>query len=341
LFRNNSKTEENKWATLKDQVTKINQVPSSAERKQAFIKIMEYLGDTAHEIASPDYENYAQNAHDIWSELNPEFVEDALDISEQKLPNRWQSHDYVRAIMPAVALLRKDLLPELKKMIERPHSQLQAVQYANLALFLDGEEKLEALEKSAQAFRHTENPGFAIPHILTLTATYASKDSLPFILKWLSIYPCVAPLVKLAPKVAEDEKYLFKISNIARKINSPINEFICAIAPELNYKWISKFILLIADRNNTQEQPESYSHLCAQWIQLPRQEAYEVWCEVIHGLAKYPREQVLDQLSQLVKVIAYLGDGQAIVQTGKNILEVSHWWNIEYKPKPSERPPLG
>lgn len=327
LSERNSRVEQDKWEKLRDQVSQINQLSSAAERRQAFNRALSSLQyplfhNPFRNPIAPDYITYAQKSQYIWSELDPEFVEDFLgldiDLSYWHGPD-----DYVRAVIPVVAILRKDLLPELEKMIKRVFT-LEAELYAKLSLFLEDKKKIEVLEKSGQALKK------ALPQdepTILYTLDIMADASVDLTLKWLRIYPEIDIFAKLAPKVVREEEHLIKTFNIAQRLNSSIHKFVCAIAPGLGYEWLAKFILLIADRGDKKEQLNSYPCLCARWVQLPKQEAYEVWCEVTHGMAKYPREKMLDQLSYFTEVIAYLGGEQAVMQVGETVFEVSHWWS--------------
>jgi len=306
LSERNSRVEQDKWEKLRDQVIQINQLSSAAERRQAFNKALSSLQyPLFHNPIAKDYITYAQKSQYIWSELDPEFVEDFLGLDNIDLSD-WHNYDnYVRAVIPVVAILRKDLLPELEKMIKHV-STFEAELYAKLLLFLDEEERLKVLRKSGPALKKVlpqDEP--TIPYILDIMAN-ASVD---------------------LKKVVREEGYLIKTFDIVQGLNSSIHKFVCAVAPGLDYEWLARFILLIADRGDKKEQLNSYPCLCARWIQLPRQEAYEVWCEVTHRMAKYPREKMLDQLSYFTEVIAYLGGEQAVIQVGETVFEVSHWWS--------------
>ncbi len=340
------------WKSLRQKVEHINAIQNADEREQAFRDITRSARAPLSGHTHLNYIPYAEHAREIWAGLNPDWIEDAINVLRKDHHQvrdsagiSWQSNDYMGAIMPAVAWLRPDLLPELEQFIKQSYPVLEAVQYANLALFLNGSEKLKALKKSVEAFKYVGGPEYNIPSILTGIAGYASGDLLKYLLQWLNDYPCLEPLEKIAPKIVHELELLTQAFNVARKVNAPAGKFLCALAQsEISGEWVGKSALFIAaheleERKVYGEKIKSYSCLCKRWVQLPLQEAYKTWCNVTEEWKKHSQGHVLDQLSELTEVIAYLGGEEAIIQVGQVIDEARHWWEITWRPNRRQKRP--
>ncbi len=327
--------EAGRWELLRATINKINQMPTREQRIAAFNEVASLLGDIIFTIGNPAYKDYAQNAQEIWSALNPRYVEDALSVIDGN-HDSVQSHDYVRAFMPAVALLRPDLLPELEKHILAPYSQLKAIQYANLALFFSGEQQLALLQKSVSAFDFAEFPEYIVPRILNEIAGYADDTLIPHLLQWLARYPVATALGKLAKKVAANQEYLTQCLAIAQDIEESIHEFVTNLAPLVTVDWLRRLLLLLIERQNREEQSRSYPALAQAWLtqlanQATYEEAYNLWYNLCSALKKYPRDYTMNQLSYFVDIVAYLGGKQATNACAAAIQDIYTWWEVEWR----------
>lgn len=334
VWPENKKDKASIWKAVQNQVQALNHLPESKDREDTFVQIAHKLGDVVRLIGSRDYKEYAANAEEIWSELRPEFVLDALAVLDKHAYD--ESHDYVRAILPAVVLKAKDRLPDLIRHIEEPYVQLQAIQYACLAYFLTGQERLDYLEKSVAAFSYSEMLDFIIPHILTEIADYATPDLISHLLGWLSDYPVASALEKLAPKIVENDAWLAQGFAIAQRIDDSVDGFICSSASKLDKEWITKAVIFVMKRDLAEEQKRCMPMLVDRWLQLSRQEIYEVWLDVLEKMKVYPRPKVLMQLSWFATVIIRLSGQNNTVSVLKEVLSVWSWWDVVWQ-KPAGR----
>lgn len=314
------------WKSVESQVQALNDLSESKDREDAFVQITRTLGNVIWVIGSRDYRDYAANAEKIWSELKPKFVADALSVLNKHA--YVESHDYIRAILPAVVLKDKSLLPDLIRYIEQPYTQLKAIQYACLSYFLTGQERLNYLEKSVAAFSYAEWPSLIIPHILTDIADYATPDLIPHLLRWLSDYPVSSALEKLAPKIVENDVWLAQGFTIAQKIDDPVSGFICGIAPNLNRERVTKAIIFVIDRDLEEEQEKCMPVLVERCMSFPQQEIYEVWQEAFLVMKGYSRPRMLTQLGWFSEIIIRLAGSEHVADVLEEILVVWQWWDV-------------
>lgn len=326
----NRKDKEVKWQSIKGQVQALNYLPDSQARRDAFTQIAYNLGSVVNLIGSREYKEYAVNAEYIWSDLRSEFVADALASLDDRSYSG-ESHDYVRAILPAVIYRNKTLLPHLIQYIEHPYTQLKAIQYACLSHFLTGSEQLYFLEKSVAAFPYAEAKSFIIPHILTEVAEYATADLIPHLLRWLSDYPVASALEMLAPKMVKNDDWLAQGFAIARKIDDSVHGFVCGIAPSLNKKWLTRAIIFVVQRDLEEEKTECMPALVARWLELPKNEIYVVWQEVLEVMKGYPRSFVLSYFNWLWDVVVCLAGEDHVTKALKEILAVWSWWGVAWE----------
>lgn len=316
------------WKSVQNQVQALNNLSDSETREDAFVQIAHTLGSVIRLIVSRDYKEYAANAEEIWSELNPKFVLDALAVLDKHA--YVESHGYVRAILPAVVFKDKSRLPDLIQYIEQPYTQLKAVQYACLSYFLTGQERLDYLEKAVAAFSYAAEPDFIIPHILTEVADYATPDLIPHLLRWLSDYPVASALEKLAPKIVNNDTWLAQGFTIAQKIDDPVYGFICGIAPNLNREGVTKAIIFVMGRDLEKEQEKCMPLLVNRWRKLSQQEIYFVWQEVLEEMKGYPRSVVLTNLNWFWDIIIELAGETYLEDVLKEILAIWSWWDVSW-----------
>ena len=331
---------------IKEQIQTLNQLPEPREREQAFVDIAHAIENNwrIHYIDIDFYREYALNARDIWSELKPEFASDALSV----LTN-YHSYDnvsidsddfYLRAIMPAVALKGKLLLPDLIDRIENSARQRKALLYACLSYFLEGEECLTVLKKAVTAFPDSEAAISGIlteiAHRTTQDADYATPDLMPHLLRWLSDYPAVSALEKLAPKIAGNDKWLTQGFAIAGKFDDSVHGFILnLISSGLNKKWLKEAIVFVMERDIKVEQEKCMPVLVEHWLGLPSQrEIYEVWQEVMEVMKGYSRPRMLTQLTWFSDVIVELAGSEHVVDVVKEMLSVWQWWDVVWQSPP-------
>ena len=337
---------QDKWDAVKKQIVILNQFPELNKKEAALITIVYTLGDVLHR-GSPDYKKYTQNAENIWAELNSEAVADILmtlkhynpqmDIVESGMEKIFlnnytaafsESQTYIRAFIPAIALKNKARLPELIPYIEKPYTQLKAIQYACLAYFLTGQERIDCLQKSVDAFPYAEWPEDIIPYILTWIAEYTDSGLISHLLRWLQKYPSATALAQLAPKIVDNKKYLAQAFAIAQKTDKSVAGFIVNIASQLDKEWTAKAIIWVMQRNIDEEQKECLPSLVERWLKLLPKEIYEVWTDVLKAMKPYPRHRVLPLLSQFAEVMGKLGDANQLVNVAQEMITVSSWWNI-------------
>lgn len=320
------------WKSVQSQVQALNDLSESKDREDAFVEISHTLGDVIRLIGSRDYKEYAANAEEIWLGLNPKFVLDALAVLDKRAYD--ESHDYVRAILPAVVFKDKNRLPDLIRYIEQPYTQWKAIQYACLSYFLTGQERLSYLEKSIAAFPYAEMSDFIIPHILTEVAEYVTPDLIPHLLCWLSDYPAAPALEKLAPKIVNNDTWLAQGFTIARKIDDPLYGFIGGIVPNLNREGVTKAIIFVMGRDLEEEQEKCMPLLVDRWLKLSQQEIYLVWQEVLEEMKGYPRSLVLTDLNWFWDVIIRLAGKNHLEETLKEILAIWSWWDVSWVASP-------
>ena len=337
---------QDKWDAVKKQIVILNQFPELNKKEAALITIVYTLGDVLHR-GSPDYKKYTQSAENIWAELNSETVADILttlkhynpqmDIVESGMEKIFlnnytaafsESQTYIRAFIPAIALKNKARLPELIPYIEKPYTQLKAIQYACLAYFLTGQERIDCLQKSVDAFPYAEWPEDIIPYILTWIAEYTDSGLISHLLRWLQKYPSATALAQLAPKIVDNKKYLAQAFAIAQKTDKSVAGFIVNIASQLDKEWTAKAIIWVMQRNIDEEQKECLPSLVERWLKLLPKEIYEVWTDVLKAMKPYPRHRVLPLLSQFAEVMGKLGDANQLVNVAQEMITVSSWWNI-------------
>lgn len=330
--------ETNRWARLRETINTINNMADREKRIEAFRQVAPLLGDVVFVIGNSAYKVYLGKAYEIWSALNPQYIEDALSAIEQS-QHPYQSDDYVRAFMPAVVLLRQDLLPELEGHINKRYENLKAIQYANLALCFTGEKRLALLQKSVDAFDIAEEREYIISHILTEIAGYADDMLLPHLLQWLERYPVAAALGKLAEKVAANQAYLTRCFAIAQNTDGSVHEFVIKLAPLVPIDWLRKLLLLLIEKQNKEEQRRTYPMLAHVWFtKLSNQdsysEAYDLWYDFCYALKKYPRGYTMSQLSYFVDIVAHLSGKQGSNGCIDAIGDVSTWWEVEWRDTP-------
>jgi hypothetical protein len=326
------------WESVRSQVHALNHLTESEAREDAFIQIVNEWEEIARLIGSSYYKEYADNAEEIWSELRPEFVLDALAVLYQGSYERIH-YFYIPAILPAVVLKDKSRLPDLFQHIEKKYQpNLLAFQYARLAYFLTGQERLDYLEKSVAAFSYFETDD--IIHILTDVADYATPDLIPHVLRWLTDYPVAFALEKLGCKIVENDAWLEQGFAIAQKIDESVHGFIRGIAPSLDKVWIAKAVIFVMERDVTGEQEKCMPVLVERWAKLSQQEIYAVWQVVLEEMIikGYTRPRVLTQLSWFSDIIIRLAGTDHTVNVLKEILTVWSWWDVMWQ-KPANYPP--
>ena len=109
--------------------------------------------------------------------------------------------------------------------------------------------------------------------------------------------------------------------NRAKVLAAPVP--VLSQATEQDMRAMLKRALEIRDESLREQ---TLSAIATRLTTFPRAKLYALWREVIHVLARRPRQEVLVDLSALAPVLFTLGGKDAIVKAGWAIVDVGRWW---------------
>ena len=334
---------EEELGKLQARVRDLNQIPDQKGRQEAFLHIADIISHLNITAPYNIFEAYIEHTEAIWGELEASHIPDALEALRDfsKI-----DHTYpYRILIPPILLKRPGLLPDLLKILEDyPWKEDEAINYTVAAYFLDGSEQLSVLKKAGKVFRATpSDERYSIAWALSGMASYATSSSIPEILSWLSQYPSVSPLVKLAPKIAHNDEHLEEAFQIARKLGRerPVHRFVCALAPYLDSEGIVSAVQLIIDRkiapevqrslipspigDDVDEPLASCYCLANACLELSNDAVYDAWSGILRVLSSQPRDIFLGHIRWWVQAITELGGSKAAVDMAHVIVEISDW----------------
>ena len=75
---------------------------------------------------------------------------------------------------------------------------------------------------------------------------------------------------------------------------------------------------------------QALASLASVWVQLPQQQAYDLWEPTLHAYAMYRRTYFLAALSALIPVIVAVGGTAALTETMRAVLEICRQWSWVY-----------
>ncbi|KAA3664077.1 MAG: ATP-binding protein, partial [Chloroflexi bacterium] len=212
----NKKDKTYKWGAIQKQIHTLNQMAEPQDREQSFVDIAKTLESIVGSFRSSGYREYIAKVKGVWSELNPEFMVDALSVLNE--PYKKFNGDsvgileYINVILPAI--------------VSNNRVPLQV--------------RSDFLEKSLAVRSNSFQEIYVIHLILTEIADCITSDFIPTMLGWLIKYPDALVLKELAPKIAKDKELLTQGFEIAKKIDKSVGGFFYIIALSLDMKWTAK-----------------------------------------------------------------------------------------------------
>ncbi|MBN2267719.1 MAG: NACHT domain-containing protein [Candidatus Babeliaceae bacterium] len=334
-----SKSTQDKWKILDRKIDIINNLQTSEQRQQAFVEIAIELGEIFWDrYGFREYHGYyKRNAAEIWTALNPDFVEDAISgidlFKSQAQDPLSEDHVYIRFLIPLVLTCCNHLRPEIEQLIcDSIYKQFYALQYSIEAYFLHEKTSslLETIQKIEGNLAQAEDPEVVVSILLDVSNEVSDLEVLHRLLDCVDNYPTGKSLAKVAYAIAKNRELLDRAFTIAHQIDSSVHKFICIVAPFLDTKLLELFFIFIIDRNNENEQEHSYACLIQRWLELSQANRFQIWCNILKHIKHYPRERVLTQLSWLSEMVVNLGSEQAAVAVAADIMDVCGWWPVKW-----------